>query len=276
MVSLRSSGTTSAFVFASSFRTRAEPFRSRTESQTGPESSSSSELRVRNRIRASLVVAQELVAKVVDDEAVVSREGPDGRGEVGLVRQRQPREVGGRGPPLGSLLDDVDLRGSQPQPDVLEQLACLGRRQGELTLGEFDELAVGPQAPERQFGLRSRPQGDLAPRRDHVDHRSEQLVGPLRADQVDVVDDEHERTPLLERLTQPRQDHALHVRSGARQRCRDLGVERLDCVDRVDHRPGEALRGRRGGARPGPTRRGARRRPPIRTGRSSSRTRRER
>ena len=84
--------------------------------RAGPESSSRTELRVRKIERGGFCSREKLVADVVDHEAVIAREGGDGRAYVRQVGQGNAGEVEGGRPSLGVLEEHIELGRAQPRP----------------------------------------------------------------------------------------------------------------------------------------------------------------
>ena len=162
--------------------------------------------------------------------------------------ERQGRQLQGRDPSLGALLQRGDLAGSEVEAgDVVEVGRHLREREAEVGRADLDELAAGPQPRQRQVGVGSRAQ-------EHVDVRGQVLdeVGDVvrdrgRVGEVVVVQDEVDPAgDGLERVEE-RGDDRAGVRRRRLEQGQHPGADSGHCSVESRHdvgpeRPGVLLR----------------------------------
>ena len=172
------------------------------------------------------------LGEVVADVARGSAEAGDGAFAIGLVPQREVRQIEPGGPSLGVLVKRGGGLGRQPQPErVVQEARALVRREREVGLAQLEQFAAGPQRAERERRVDAAGDDDL-----NVGRLAgqEQLDGPVArpaGDRVVVVEDQHDvalvRCQLVEQPRDDRIDEVLLTEEARR------GGERHRWFDRL-------------------------------------------
>ena len=190
-----SSGTRNRLECASDSSAEADPLSSRTASHSGPDSRSSTEVRVRKRSSSAESCGEQLRLKVVRHQEIASGEavcrglslraaGPD----------RQRGEVQARGPALGVRGELGDLGVRQLHAGRSQQLAAPGRRPCADRPGRSP--APGPAPATRPAPARARRErtGRAASHREHVARASATASRHVAVmQQMQVIEHQHER-----------------------------------------------------------------------------------
>jgi hypothetical protein len=114
-----------------------------------------------------------------------------------------------------------------------EQAVCLGVVEGQARRVDLEQLAAGPDRGEPEAGLDPPREHDLRADRDVCRQRDERVEAAALLEDVDVVQDEHDRVvPARERGTEAGQAAGPERVSGSGQRLED-------------HRPNRAVGGKR-------------------------------
>jgi hypothetical protein len=136
---------------------------------------------------------EQLGEEVVGHVAVVAAECGHalrpGRARVG----RKGRQVEAGRPALRVFGELGDLGVGQVESGGAEQLACLGLVHAELVGSDLERQAACPQRPQRQHGVPSRQERQLRPLGDMPRQRGDRVQARLAVDQMQVVEDEHDR-----------------------------------------------------------------------------------
>ena len=137
------------------------------------------------------LVGEHLLDEVVDDVAVVAGEPGDERRDVRAALQRDGGELQGRDPPLGAVLEGLDLRGGErPGCGCVEVVRGLAGGEPEVGRPHLDQLAPGPPARQRQVGVGAGAQHDVHVGREVLEQEGHPCGDGPAVDVVVVV--EHE------------------------------------------------------------------------------------
>jgi hypothetical protein len=149
--------------------------------------------------------AEQLVPDVVRHQAIVAREARDRPVHVPLAAERQRRQIEPCRPALGALEQHEHVLGRELEAGKLEHRGRLAAAHREVALAQVDEPSLRAQAADRQRRLRARGEDDLRPLRHRAGDRPQRLDGGRRAQAVDIVEDEDERSlGALERVVECR------------------------------------------------------------------------
>jgi hypothetical protein len=175
--------------------------------------------------------------QVVDDVAVIAREGADEPGNVVPPLHRERRELEASDPAFGPRLEGYDVLCREMQAhDLVEERGGLVGGERQLGGAQRGQLTAQAQAAERQWRIGATSEEEVQLRRQMVEEKSEALVDWLRRDQVVVVEHQHdglrEDADFIEQCAQQRLDWQRLTRMQQRERAlADLGPH---CLERGD------------------------------------------
>ncbi len=118
-------------------------------------------------------LGEELIAQVVGHEPVVAGEPGQRTLAIGLILERECREIEAGGPALRALDEHGHVAGAESESG--QQDCRLAARHDEVAGPELDEAAVGAQASDRQRRLGTRGERQLRSVRQVIDDRLEEL-----------------------------------------------------------------------------------------------------
>ena len=147
-----------------------------------------------NEERAKLVVdsVEDLVREVVEDEALAAAEGVDEGGGIGSIAQRDRRQLEAGDPALGALEEASDERWVEGHIDIGEICPCFRRRVPQVIGAQLEELAVGPQAGERERRVLAGQEDRVDERWSALDQEADEAMDRFGVDGVVVVEHEDE------------------------------------------------------------------------------------
>ena len=201
--------------------------------------------------RAQVLVdpAEDLVGEVVEDEALAPAERLDQRAGIGPVAQRDRRQLESRDPALGALDEPGELLGIEFDGQRLGEIARrLLVRVAQVVGPQLDEPAVGSKAGERQRRVLPGQEDQVGEGRPALDQEPDQAVDRVGADDVVVVEDEHERVVARGDLVEERGPDQIDAGAdtGAEQSVRrvaHLWPDRSQRRDEVANEAGEIVVG---------------------------------
>ena len=213
-----------------------EAVRRSTASQSGPDSSSSIDVRSRNAEPLRVEPVEDLVAQVVGEQPVVAAEALDGAAQVGPAAQREGGEVETGGPALGPLEQHLHVLGRELETRQAQHLRRLAPGHDEVARPQLDQPALGAQAADREGRLTAAGEDDL---RSRLDGGGDARRRPRAPRPSAGGARRRARAPPAPRAARPRSVSAASVRSaGSPGRAASDGDQPLGIVvGRVDREP---------------------------------------
>ena len=164
------------------------------------------------------LAGEHLVGEVVEDEAVAAGELRDEPLDVPPPGEREGGHLEAHGPPLGALLQGLDVGGRERQAHrLVQEVGGLLGGEAEIAGAQLGELAAGAQP--REVERRIHPRGDhqVQARRQPVEQELQGPVDRRAVDGVVVVEHQHE-------IVRPRRRSRSAARSGSAPAPRGSGL----------------------------------------------------
>jgi hypothetical protein len=163
---------------------------------------------------------QHLLAEVLREVRLVGAER-DSRAQLGLRAQHEARQPDRGRPALGALDDDRRLAVVDVHARRAQHRGALSRRHAQVGGLELPQAPLCAQPRERERRSRAPRQDDGAAGRRLLAERVQHVHGAAAVQEVDVVEDEHQRLDaLVEQRDEPRERQRQHA-GPARRQARD-------------------------------------------------------
>ena len=184
--------------------------------------------------RAARQDPEQLLAHVVDDDAVVARELCRGLDRIGGVPEDERREVQPDRPTLGAGPESVDRGRRERDPRPRQQFARFAPVHGETLRRQLVHPPVGAHPAERELGFLTRHHDELRPGRHAVGERLHERPDLAPPQPVRVVEHEHERPSTLgHRALEPGHEHSREVEIDRPQLLFGAGFQGFELVERA-------------------------------------------
>ena len=150
---------------------------------------------------------------------------------AGPAAKRRGGQVETGRPALGGAQQSVEMIHRKRDTEQLEELLGLGAVEGQLGPAERRHRPGGAQASQRQGGIDARRHGDLAARRQTVEHGLDDPPAVRVGNILGVVEHEQERRRRRDGRRQSGHDPLPHRRSGYSKQLSKRRVERRRAVE---------------------------------------------